>query len=79
MVFIPAERRTVVGSFWQNSLQRIEPGFEAEVILDAVPGHVFGGRVKQLLPAMREGEAQSGGTLISARMLAQFGRAAAVI
>lgn len=79
MVFVPTQRRTIVASFWQNSLVRMEPGSEAEVILDAVPGHVFKGRLVSLLPAMNEGEVQSGGTLLSANRLAVHGRALGVI
>jgi multidrug resistance efflux pump len=79
MVFIPNQGRTIVGSFWQNSLTKMKPGFEAEVILDAVPGHVFKGKVKAILPAMSEGEIQSGGNLVSARQVAAHGRALASI
>ena len=79
LVFIPEERRRFAGSFWQNSMGLIKPGQEAEVIIDAVPGHVFKGEVVKLLPAMAEGELQSAGTLVSANLLAQHGRAMAVI
>ncbi len=79
MVFIPIDRRRFAASFWQNSLRRLEPGYEAEVILDAVPGHVFKGTVSSILPAMSEGEVQSQGALVSAEMLSQPGRAIAVI
>ena len=79
LVFIPEQRREIVGSFWQNSMRLIKPGQEAEVTLDAVPGHVFKGHVQTLLPAMNEGEVQSGGVLVSASRLAQNGRAMAVI
>ena len=41
MVFIPQQPRRIAASFWQNSIQRMEPGAEAEVIFDAVPGVVF--------------------------------------
>ncbi|WP_432472869.1 HlyD family secretion protein [Amphritea sp. HPY] len=79
MVFIPEQENLFAGSFWQNSLERMKPGFEAELIIDAVPGHVFKGEVVSVLPAMSEGEFQFGGTLVSARQLSTHGRAIAVI
>lgn len=79
LVFIPDQSRAFVGSFWQNSMRLIEPGQEAEIILDAVPGQVFKGTVRELLPAMAEGEIQFGGNLVSAGRIAQHGRALAVI
>lgn len=79
MVFIPNQQRAIAGSFWQNSLMRIQPGFEAEVIIDAVPGHVFTGKVKTILPAMNEGDIQASGNLISAQRLASHGRAIVII
>ena len=79
MVFIPEQRRMLVGSFWQNSMKIIKPGFEVEVTLDAVPGHVFKGKVEQLLPAMSEGEIQGRGQLLSAAMISKKGRAIASV
>jgi multidrug resistance efflux pump len=79
MVFIPDQRREIVGSFWQNSLGRIKEGYEAEVILEAVPGHVFKGKLKTLVPAMSEGDLQSSGNLVSADSVARSGRVVAVI
>lgn len=79
MVFIPSQGREIAGSFWQNSLLRMQPGFKAEVIIDSVPGHVFQGKVKTVLPAMSEGDIQASGNLISANRLAANGRALAII
>ena len=79
MIFIPDQSRLIAGSFWQNSLTKMRSGFEAEVSLDAVPGHIFIGKVVSILPAMSEGEIQSGGNLVSARQLSSNGRAIAVI
>lgn len=79
MIFIPDQGCEVIGSFWQNSLQRMKPGHKAEVIIDAVPGHVFTGKVKTVLPAMSEGEVQVSGNLVSASRVATHGRALAVV
>ena len=79
MSFIPKEKRRFIALFWQNSLQRLEKGLDAEVILDAVPGHVFSGKVVDVLPAMSEGEMQSVGSLLSANNLMRHGFAIGVI
>jgi multidrug resistance efflux pump len=57
--------RALVGAFWQNSLQRIAPGNEAEVIFGAVPGRVFRGKVDSILPVLAQGQLQTGGNLLS--------------
>lgn len=79
MTFIPNEKRVFAALFWQNSLLKMKEGFEAEVILDSVPGHVFKGKLIQLLPAMSEGEFQANGQLISANRLAVHGFAIGLI
>lgn len=79
MIFIPAEERLIAASFWQNSLVRMEKGAQAEVILDAVPGHVFSGKVASVLPAMSESEYQTSNSLLSARLLSVHGRSIAII
>ncbi|WNC74084.1 biotin/lipoyl-binding protein [Thalassotalea psychrophila] len=73
MSFIPTEKRRIAGLFFQNSLPRLEEGLAAEVILDAVPGHVFTGKLVTVLPAMAEGQIQAFGTLIPASMISQGG------
>ena len=63
MTFIPDEGHYFAGAFWQNSMLRLKPGYEAEVLLDAVPGRVFKAHIDRVLPALGEGELQSSGTL----------------
>jgi multidrug resistance efflux pump len=79
IVFIPKEKRRIAAAFWQNSLLRLEKGLEAEVVLDAVPGKVFTGRLVDILPAMAEGEAQSAGSLIGGETLLRHGFVIGVI
>ena len=79
LVFIPKQKSVIAASFWQNSLLRMQPGYMAEMVVDAVPGHVFTGKVTTLLPAMSEGDVQVSGNLISANQLAIHGRAIAII
>ncbi|MCW8346368.1 biotin/lipoyl-binding protein [Vibrio sp. ZSDZ65] len=80
MVFIPdTGKRQIAGMFWQNSLRRLKPGLDAEMILDSQPGKVFTGKLLSVLPAMREGEVQANGTLVSASTLARHGFAVGII
>lgn len=79
LTFIPDEERYFAGAFWQNSLLRLKEGDEAEVIIDAVPGVVFTGKVAKILPAMSEGEVQFSGSLQSSNRLFQRGRVLVLI
>lgn len=80
MVFIPdTGKRQIAGMFWQNSLRRLQPGLETEMILDSQPGKVFTGKLVSVLPAMREGEVQANGTLVSASTLTRHGFAVGII
>ncbi|GAD79697.1 HlyD family secretion protein [Vibrio ezurae] len=75
MVFIHAEEFDYVGAFRQNSLQRLEPGFEAEFMFPSLPGKVFSGEVVNVIPAMAEGEVQASGRLLGTQSLNVSGRA----
>ncbi|QQX81217.1 HlyD family secretion protein [Shewanella sp. KX20019] len=77
--FIPDDDRIFAGSFWQNSLLRLKEGDDAEVILDGAPGVVFKGKVAKIIPAMAEGEIQSGGRLVTSNLMMVRGRAIVVI
>ena len=41
MVFIPEQKRQIVAQFRQNSLLRLKPGDEAEVVFNALPGGIY--------------------------------------
>ncbi|MCB1788142.1 MAG: HlyD family secretion protein [Chromatiaceae bacterium] len=56
MYFLHQEERIYFGWFRQNSLLRLIQGSEAELALDAVPGVIFKGRVREVLPAIAEGQ-----------------------
>ena len=73
-VFVHAEETQLVGAFWQNSLQRIAIGDEAEVIFRAVPGKVFKGKVEKVLPVLAQGQLQAGGNLLSVEMVPNAGK-----
>jgi len=79
MSFIPTEKRRFAARIWQNSLLRLHKGLEAEVILDSVPGHVFKGKVVDILPAMAEGEYQGQGILMGAGRLGNHGFTIAIV
>lgn len=67
MVFVHKEDKYFVGWFRQNSMLRLTPGAEAEVAFDGIPGKVFSGEVRAMLPALAEGQVQASGNLISAQ------------
>ena len=71
--------RVIVGSFWQNSLQRIQPGDEVEVIYKALPGRVFKGKVDRVLPVLAEGQTTTSGTLTTVDAMTVPGRVPVVI
>ena len=66
-------------AFQQNSLQRVEPGDEAEVAFDAVPGRVFKANVRLVLDAIAAGQLQATGALIDFDSRTSSGRALAII
>ncbi|AYN26091.1 MULTISPECIES: HlyD family secretion protein [Buttiauxella] len=65
MVFIPQQKRLIVAQFRQNSLLRLKPGDEAEVVFNALPGQVFPGKLTSVLPVVPGGSYQAQGTLQS--------------
>ena len=80
MVFINADsQKLYVGWFRQNSLLRLEKGYEAEIAFDGVPGDVFSGRVAQVFPAMAEGQVSPTGDLVSPRAAPLPGRVPVLI
>jgi multidrug resistance efflux pump len=65
MVFVhTGSRDQLLGAaFQQNSLQRVKAGDEAEVAFDGVPGHVFKGKVAEIVEAIAAGQLAPSGTL----------------
>ena len=63
MVFIPDQKRQIVAQSRQNSLLRLAPGDDAEVVFNALPGKVFSGKLAAISPAVPGGAYQSTGTL----------------
>ncbi len=65
MVFIPQQKRQIIAQFRQNSLLRLEPGDEAEVVFNALPGQIFEGKLTAILPVVPGGSYQAQGSLQS--------------
>lgn len=63
MVFVPEQKRQIVAQFRQNSLLRLKPGDEAEVVFNALPGQIFSGKLTSILPVVPSGSYQAQGTL----------------
>lgn len=78
-VFVHANENVLVAAFWQNSLQRIKVGDEAEVIYAAVPGKVFKGKVAQIMPVLAQGQLLASGQLMSVEQVPQMGKVPVVI
>ena len=64
MVFVPQEKHFVTGWFRQNSMLRLQVGYEAEVALDGIPGEVFSAKVVKVTPALAEGQLQASGNML---------------
>jgi len=79
MTFIPKEQSLFVGAFWENSINRLKEGDPAEFIVDAKPGMVFKGKVRQVLPAIAEGEFQANGRLLGAEVFFKHSRSLVLI
>lgn len=75
MTFVHTEDEFYVGAFRQNSLQRLQAGFEAEFLFRALPGKVFRGEVVEVIPAIGEGQVQASGSLLNSSALKNNGRA----
>lgn len=74
MIFVHDEGHYFIGWFRQNSMMRLQAGYEAEVAFDGIPGSVFSGEVKMVLPALVEGQIQASGNLISLNQARYPGR-----
>ncbi len=79
MIFMPDERPVFAAAFHQNSAQRIEQGSEAEVILPAVPGRFFKGKVTTVGAYIPQGQLQPSGNLIDPEQIKGEGRMLVVI
>lgn len=63
LVFIEKQQNMFIGWFRQNNLMRVQPGYEAEVAFNAIPGQVFQAKVIEPMPYMAQGQLEPGGRL----------------
>jgi multidrug resistance efflux pump len=64
MIFVHEDKKPFIASFPQHVMQSIHDGDEVEVAFDSIPGRVFQGKVKQMLPAIAQGQLSPSGNLI---------------
>ena len=74
MTFIHEEENAYVGWFWQNSMQRLAVGDEAEVVIDGIPGMIFKGEVEAVIPAIAAGNVQANAALLDQSSAVRPGR-----
>lgn len=74
MTFIHKDDNAYVGWFWQNSMQRLAVGDEAEVVIDGVPGKIFKGKVTAVIPAIAAGNVQANVGLLDQTTAVRPGR-----
>lgn len=79
MVFVNHNTHHYVGWFRQNSLLRLKVGDKAEVIFDGIPGVIFSGQIKSILPVLADGEISPNGELMDADLTSKPGRIPVVI
>lgn len=79
MSFIHEDGDTFVGWFRQEYLLRLEPGAEAEVIFDGIPGRIFSAKVDRVFPVISEGQISPTASFIAFGSDRQPGRVAVVI
>jgi len=66
MVFIPDEKPVLIATFAQKVISDIKPGMEGEAVFKAYPGRSFKVKVRRVLTAVREGELDASGNLLTA-------------
>jgi multidrug resistance efflux pump len=66
MIFVPEEKKYLIGWFRQNSLLRLQVNDTAEVTFDGIPGVIFKGHIKHIYNVMAEGQVSPTGELITA-------------
>ncbi len=80
MVFVHDEKAPMIAAFRQNSALRLKAGYEAEIVFPGIPGRVFKGKVKRIVPNLAEGQMQASGILIgTAQAFQSVGRVPVLI
>ena len=74
LIFVHDEQSPLLAAFRQNSALRLREGYEAEIVYPSIPGRVFHGTVRGVLPNMAEGQMQATGNLIGTQAFVAVGR-----
>ena len=74
MVFVHDEQAPMIAAFRQNSALRLSAGYEAEIAYPSIPGRVFKGEVREIMPGLGEGELQTSGSLLGTEIFDTAGR-----
>jgi len=65
MAFVAEERPTLIASFAQKVISDLKPGMQGEAIFKQYPGRSFKVKVRRVLTAVREGEIDATGQLLT--------------
>ena len=65
MTFVNSDSATLIAGFGQEPAQNIEKGDPAEAIFVSMPGRTFQGKVKEVIPALAEGELSVNRTMVA--------------
>jgi multidrug resistance efflux pump len=79
MVFVTGNQKIFAGAFPQNALQRIQPGENAEIAFNALPGRIVNGKVAYIVDGLAQGQLQPSGNLEDPEARIAPGRALVVI
>ncbi|MCK0152111.1 HlyD family secretion protein [Alcanivorax sp. S6407] len=77
--FISEQDRYYVAAFRQQSLLRLQPGYEAELTFTALPGQVFQAKLDEVLPTIAEAQLVPGQQLVGAEAFRDMSNEAMVI
>jgi multidrug resistance efflux pump len=65
MMYVVGERPTLVASFQQKVISDIKPGMEGEAVFKQYPGRSFKVKVRRVMTAVREGELDASGQILT--------------
>ncbi|SFV53043.1 Multidrug resistance efflux pump [hydrothermal vent metagenome] len=65
MTFVNTDTATLIAGFSQEPIQNIKRGDPAEAVFVSVPGRSFQGKVKEVIPALAEGELNANRNMVS--------------
>ncbi len=66
MVYVVSEQPTLVATYPQKVISDIKPGMEGEAVFKMYPGKSFKVKVRRVLTALREGELDASGDILTA-------------